>query len=175
MEQNKKNKGIYYFMRTWHRVFGYLAIGITLVYALSGIVLNYRNTNFMKTEKQVERTITPGLTAEELGTALRLPGFKVIESTDDIINFNSGSYNSVTGEVNYSSFEYVFPFNKFSKLHKSVSSNGLHLFGVIYGIILLFLAVSSYWMHKPGTKHYKDFFLYGGIGIAAAILLLILI
>lgn len=175
MDQNKKNKGIYCFMRTCHRVVGYFAIGITLVYALSGIVLNYRNTNFMKVDKQVVKTIAVALTPEELGTALELRGFKVLEISGDIVNFNTGSYNSVTGEVNYVITDYVFPFNKFSRLHKSVSSNGIHIFGVIYGIVLLFLAVSSYWMYKPGTKHHKEFFLYGGIGIAAAILLLILI
>jgi hypothetical protein len=89
--------------------------------------------------------------------------------------FNNGSYNNATGEVNYIITELRFPFNKLSNLHKSQSSSGLHVFPVIYGIALLFLAVSSYWMYKPGTKHFKRFIIYGGIGLVIAFLLVILI
>lgn len=55
METQKKKQNIYHIMRVLHRDIGFLTIGLTLVYALSGILLIYRNTDLLKTEKVEEK------------------------------------------------------------------------------------------------------------------------
>ncbi len=41
------------FMRITHRYLGYFLAGIMAVYALSGILLVYRDTDFLKNEKSM--------------------------------------------------------------------------------------------------------------------------
>ena len=53
-------------MRIYHRYLGFFLAGIMAVYALSGIILIFRDTNFLKQEKQVNQQLKPGLSAEDL-------------------------------------------------------------------------------------------------------------
>ena len=46
--------------RMFHRYLGFFLAGIMAVYAISGIVLTFRNTDYMKSEVQVTRTLEPG-------------------------------------------------------------------------------------------------------------------
>ena len=48
-------------IRGWHRDLGFFLIGITLVYALSGIVLVYRDHDFLNRTVQVEKQLPPKL------------------------------------------------------------------------------------------------------------------
>ena len=57
-------------MRTYHRYLGFFLAGIMAVYAISGIVLTFRNTDFLKKEVQIEKKLGIGLEAEALGSAL---------------------------------------------------------------------------------------------------------
>ena len=63
--------------REIHRYLGFFLAGIMAVYAISGIVLTFRTTDFMKSEYQVQETLEPNLQEEALGAALRKRGFKV--------------------------------------------------------------------------------------------------
>lgn len=54
-------------MRIYHRYLGFFLAGIMAVYAISGITLIFRDTDFLKSEKQVERQIKPNVSNEELG------------------------------------------------------------------------------------------------------------
>jgi hypothetical protein len=43
------------FMRVTHRYLGYFLAGIMAVYAVSGIILVYRDTDFLKSEKKYDK------------------------------------------------------------------------------------------------------------------------
>ena len=43
------------FMRIVHRYLGYLMAGIMAVYAISGVILVYRDTDFLKKESHYEK------------------------------------------------------------------------------------------------------------------------
>ncbi|MEL0272689.1 MAG: hypothetical protein VW932_06280, partial [Flavobacteriaceae bacterium] len=57
--------------REFHRYLGFFLAGIMAVYALSGIVLTFRNTDTFKTKETVSLVVEPGLNAETLGSALK--------------------------------------------------------------------------------------------------------
>lgn len=59
-------------MRPYHRYLGFFLAGIMTVYSISGIILIFRDTDFLKTEKQVEKNIKPNLKADEVGRELRM-------------------------------------------------------------------------------------------------------
>ncbi len=61
-------------MRIWHRYLGFFLAGIMAVYSISGIVLIFRDTNFLKRETIVEKKLEPEMNAEALGKAIRIKG-----------------------------------------------------------------------------------------------------
>ena len=48
-------------MRLYHRYLGFFLAGIMAVYAISGITLIFRDTNFLKSDKLVERQLKPDI------------------------------------------------------------------------------------------------------------------
>ncbi len=54
-------------MRVYHRYLGFFLAGIMAVYSISGIILIFRETDFLKKEKQITRQLNPGLKNEEIG------------------------------------------------------------------------------------------------------------
>ena len=172
--EEKKSKSLHYYMRSLHRDLGYLVFGLMVIYALSGTILLYRNTDFMKKEAVVERQLKPGLSDEELGREMRVREFKVTKTEGDVVYFQNGTYNKASGMAQYKQKDVIFPFNKFINFHKSISSNKMHWFNLVIGFIFLFLAVSSLWMFKPKTKTFKRGMILTGIGIVVSILILLL-
>ena len=63
--------------REIHRYLGFFLAGIMAVYAISGIVLTFRNTDWLRKEVAVTKQLEPGLTAENLGQALGRRRFEV--------------------------------------------------------------------------------------------------
>ncbi len=172
--EEKKSKSLHYYMRSLHRDLGYLVFGLMVIYALSGTILLYRNTDFMKKETVVERQLKPGLSDEELGREMRVREFKVTKTEGDVVYFQNGTYNKASGMAQYKQKDVIFPFNKFINFHKSISSNKMHWFNLIIGFIFLFLAVSSLWMFKPKTKTFKRGMVLTAIGIVVSMLILLL-
>jgi uncharacterized iron-regulated membrane protein len=43
-------------MRIYHRYLGFFLAGIMAVYAISGVVMIFRDTDFLKSERTVEKT-----------------------------------------------------------------------------------------------------------------------
>ena len=170
--EKKEKKSFNRIMRSLHRDAGYLIFGFVIIYALSGIVLIYRDTDFMKKDVIRERTLAPNLGPEELGREMRMPGFIVDRTEGDILYFGNGSYNTATGVTQFTAKDLRFPLNKFSELHKIISGSGKHWFMVVFGILLLFMALSSLWMFKPGTKFFSRGMIYVGAGLVIAIILL---
>lgn len=170
----KGKKTINYYMRVLHRDIGFFIAGLIIVYALSGIVLIYRDTEFLKSETKVEKTLTPNMEPAKVGEALRLKGFAVTKTEGEIISFKEGTYNTVTGIAVYTSKDIIYPFNKLISLHKAVSKNPTHWFNLLFGVLLLFMAISSFWMFKPENKNFKRGLYFAGAGIVFVIILLLI-
>lgn len=170
----KKRKSVGYYMRSLHRDIGFFLIGITIIYCISGIVLVYRDTNLLKHEAITERVIKPNMEGPELGMMLHIWDFKIIKSEGDIIYFQSGNYNKATGAVIYK--EKVLPsfLGSFTKLHKTSSQSAIHWIPIIFGILLSFLAISSFWMFKVKTKPFRRGMYITVAGFIVAFIVLII-
>jgi hypothetical protein len=151
----KVRKSVSYYMRSLHRDIGFFVIGLTLIYTISGILLIYRDSDFLKHEVNTEREIKPNLSESDLGMALHARDFKVLKSEGDLVYFQNGTYNKATGLVQYK--EKVLPsaFSSSIKLHKTSSRSATRWISIAYGILLLFLAISSFWMFKSKTKLFR--------------------
>ena len=164
-------------MRVLHRNLGFLALGMVIIYSLGGIVLIHRNGDFMKKSTPVEMTIAPNLGEQELGEALKFKKFKVTEEKDGIMYFAEGQYDKQSGKASFVKQELIFPFNKFTALHKLPCAQNPHVgwFTTIFGIILFFLAVSSLFMFKTNSQQFKKNMAYTAIGLVIAFVLMILV
>ena len=160
------------FMRIVHRYLGYFMAGIMAVYAISGILLIYRDTDFLKNERHYDKVIAQNLSEKELGKELKMKRLEVDKTENGILYFKGGTYNSQTGQAKYSKKELPFVLDKMTKLHKSESKNTLSILNVFFGISLFFFVISSFWMFNPKSKAFKRGILYT---IAGAVLTLILI
>ncbi len=161
-------------IRSLHRNIGFFLVGLLIIYSLSGVLLIYRDTNFLKHETAVEKKLSPGLEESDLEKALQMRNFKIEKSEGEIFYFQNGTYNKVTGVAAYSIMEHPGWLKKFSDLHKTPSKNFVHWFTTIFGILLLFMALSSFWMFRPGTKLFRRGILMAGMGVLAAVLMLLL-
>ena len=177
METNDKkaSKGLQYYSRAIHRVLGFLTLGMVMVYALSGILLIHRGSDFMKRSVAVELILKPGLDAEQLAPALKMKSLKVIDETEQTVFFADGQYDKQTGKASYLKKEVVAPFDKFISLHKLAGkqSPAIGIFTTIFGISLFLLALTSLFMFKTRAKQFKKNMVYMGIGVTVVLLLLL--
>ena len=86
-------------MRVVHRYLGFFLAGIMAMYALSGIVLIFRDTDFLKKEIEVNKTLASNLNAENLGKELKIKNFKLDKTEGDLLVFKNGTYNASSGEA----------------------------------------------------------------------------
>lgn len=172
--KQKTKTSLHQYARTLHRNIGFFIVGLIMVYSLSGIVLIYRDTNFLKRESLVEKKLSPNLADAELGPVLQLRNLKIEKTEGNIIYFQNGTYNKVTGQATYSTTE-LYPFiKKFTDLHKTPSKNIKHWSTLVLGVLLLFMALSSFWMFKPDSKFFRKGIFMAGAGIVVAVVLLLL-
>lgn len=157
-------------MRVYHRYLGFFLAGIMAMYALSGIILIFRETDFLKSEKLIEKTIAPNLVAEAVGKEIRIKDLKFEKTAGDIVSFKQGTYNNVTGEVKYTVKSLPYIVEKLTKLHKATTKSPVYFLNIFFGVSLLFFVISSFWMFLPATSIFKK-----GIWFALAGLLLTLI
>lgn len=159
-------------MRMYHRYLGFFLAGIMTVYSISGIILIFRDTDFLKTEKQVEKNIKPNLKADEVGKELRIRELKVLSDDGTILTFSQGTYNIKTGVANYTTKELPFVIDKLTKLHKASSKNPLFFLNIFFGLSLFFFVLSSFWMFMPSTSVFKKGLYFAAAGIVLTIILL---
>lgn len=159
-------------MRVYHRYLGFFLAGIMAVYAVSGIVLIFRDTNFLKQTKTVEKKLAPGLTAEDLGRSIRIRDLKLQSSNGDTVFFSQGMYNKVTGEVQYKVTSLPLVMEKLTQLHKANSKQPLFYLNVFFGVSLLFFVISSFWMFMPKTSIFKKGMIFTLAGILLTLLML---
>lgn len=152
-------------MRVIHRYLGFFLAGIMAVYALSGIVLIFRDTDFLKQKEEITKELAPNIAKEELGKALEMQRFNVEKEEGNIYYFKDGTYDKSTGIAKYTKSELPFILDKMTHLHKAKSSEPLFFLNIFFGASLLFFVISSFWMFMPSTSVFKKgmYFTLGGI------------
>ena len=159
-------------MRAIHRYLGFFLTGIMAVYALSGVVLIYRNTDFLKQEKTVEQTVKPQLSAEELGKKLRIKQLKVTRREGDVVHFEQGTYNSATGEAIHTTKSLPLVLEKMTKLHKATTDSPVYWLNIFFGGALLFFVASAFWMFMPHTSVFRKGLYFTLAGVVLTVVLL---
>lgn len=170
MEQEKRNS-VYRWIRILHRDIGFFVVGLTVIYCISGIMLTYRDTKFLKSEMQVVRTVEPGLSASQLGRVLHIRELNVMSENDNEIKLANGIYDKATGVASYQSMEIPGVLKALNSLHTVSGQDSRHWFTVLYAISLCFLAVSSFWMYRPGSRYFKRGLTIAGLGVIASFVL----
>ncbi|MCU4176249.1 hypothetical protein [Carboxylicivirga sp. N1Y90] len=172
-KEARSKRSIQKVIRQLHRDIGFLTVGITIVFSISGIVLIYRDTDVFKVENNYALKLEANLKRSELSDKLDIRHLRFTNETKETIAFDEGTYNKLTGEVRYTLMEYPYLIDKMNFMHKAISREVLHWFATVYGILLLFLAISSFWMYKPNTRLFKRGIVLSSIGIVVAIILFI--
>jgi len=159
------NNSFSFKMRIIHRYLGFFLVGIMAMYALSGIVLIFRDTDFLKQEVLVTKEIKSNATPEELGELLRIRGLEVEKEEGDLVYFGNGNYNKSTGVAEYTVKKLPMVLDRMTHLHKAKSADPLFFFNIFFGLSLLFFVVSSFWMFMPSTSVFRNgmYFVAGGI------------
>jgi hypothetical protein len=173
MEAREK-KPFSYYIRLLHRYLGFFFVGFILIYALAGITLIFRDTDFLKKEKTLKVTVPADTKTTDLGQALRLRDFKILKTEGDIIYFQGGTYNTGTGVAELTVRELMFPLNRITNIHKTPSKNPFHWVTLAFGVVMLFQAISSFWMFNPKSQAFKTGVYIILAGFIFAFLLLLL-
>ncbi len=157
-------------MRVYHRYLGFFLAGIMAIYSISGIILIFRETSFLKSEVHKLVTVAPNLKNEEIGPAIKLKNLKTIGEVGDVVSFEQGTYNKTTGVADFKVMELPSFINKLTKLHKATTKDPLYYLNIFFGLSLFFFVMSSFWMFMPGTTIFRK-----GIYFTVAGMVLVLI
>lgn len=170
----KNKKSAKFYLRSIHRDLGFLMVGICLVYAISGLLLNHLgNTDpAFKTEERTVK-LEKHLTPEELEILWNdkddLPETHKVMRIDDehyrlMFQGGVGVYSAVSGETDYeihTKREFIYWINK---LHYN-KVKGWFLMADIFAASLIFLAISGLFITggKFGIKGRGKWYLIAGI------------
>jgi hypothetical protein len=158
--------------RVIHRYLGFFLAGIMIVYAISGIVLTFRNTDYLQKEIQIEKNLKPNIASYDLGKALGKDRFSVDKEEGGLIYFQGGTYDQKTGSAKYTEKKLPILLEKMNNIHKMHSGHPLFLLGIFFAISLLFFAVSAFWMFRPTTSVFKKGLYFTAGGIVLTLILL---
>jgi hypothetical protein len=167
MSNNTQNN-----MRIYHRYLGFFLAGIMAVYAISGITLIFRDTDFLKSVKQVEKQLKPNLSTDELGKELKIRDLKVEKEEGDIVSFKQGAYNKATGVANYQTKKLNRFIDKLQHLHKADTESPLFYLNIFFGLSLFFFVVSAFFMFLPGTNTFKKGLYFTLAGLVLTLIML---
>jgi hypothetical protein len=161
-------------MRVIHRYLGFFLAGIMAVYALSGIVLIFRDTDFLKQKEEVVKELAPNISKEALGQALDMRRLKVDKVEGNIYYFKDGTYDKSTGVAKFTKVELPLVLDKMTHLHKAKSGEPLFFLNIFFGASLLFFVISSFWMFMPSTSVFRKgmYFTLGGAILTLLLLFL---
>jgi hypothetical protein len=159
-------------IRVIHRYLGFFLAGIMAVYALSGVVLIYRDTDFLKSEQTFEEQYKPNISNDKLGEELRIRRLKVTKEEGDMVYFKDGDYNRKTGVAHIRSMELPYVLDKMTHLHKASTEDPLYYLNIFFGFSLLFFVVSAFWMYMPKTSIFKRGMIFTAAGIILTLVLL---
>ncbi len=161
MKSNKFN--VNHILRSIHRDLGYFVVGITLVYAISGILLNHRgNSNPAAGIKITKQYFPPNLSKEDL--ELKWSAKKTNPTLNAVVDdkkgyklyFEGGTglYNKGDGKLKIE-IVYTKPFINFiNQLHYN-QKKGWTFFADFFAVSLLFLAISGLVIVKGKNGFWK--------------------
>ncbi len=160
------------YFRIIHRYLGFYLGGIMAVYSISGIALIFRKTDAFKKVVEITKTISPNLSVKDLESTLKIKNLYVNNIEGNIVYFDNGRYNKLTGEVVYSKKEIPFFLKKMQTLHKATTKSPVYWLNIFFGISLLFFVISSFWMFLPSTSVFKKGIYFSLAGIVMTIIIL---
>lgn len=158
-------------MRVYHRYLGFFLAGIMAMYSISGVVLIFRETDYFKSDKQIEYKVPLNIQINELGEKLGIDNFKIQKEINGIIYFDKGSFDTNTRVAKFTSKELPFFLEKMVNMHKATTSDPLYYLNIFFGVGLLFFVVSSFWMFLPGNKIFKKGLYFTIAGVLLTILI----
>ena len=166
------NQSFSFNMRIIHRYLGFFLVGIMAVYAMSGIVLIFRDTDFLKNEKQITKQVKVNALPDEVGKLLQIRDLKIDKEEGNMLFFKNGTYDKSTGTAQYTVKELPRVLDKMTHLHKAKSADPLFFFNIFFGLSLFFFVISSFWMFMPSTSTFKKgmYFTIGGIVLTLILL-----
>ncbi|KXI30412.1 PepSY domain-containing protein [Paraglaciecola hydrolytica] len=159
--------------RQYHRWLGFFLAGIMAVYSVSGVLLIFRTTDFLKYDYVSEHQLAPNLSSKDLGQNLKLRKFKVEAETPQNIVFNEGEYDKTTGIAKVTKKDYPAPLAKLVKLHKANTNSPLFFLNITFGLGLLFFVISSFLMFMPRAMTYKNGLKIATGGVVFALIVVI--
>jgi len=159
-------------MRIYHRYLGFFLAGIMAVYAISGIVLIFRDSDFLKNDYTITKTLDAQLSEAQLPAKIGNKKLKVTRVEDGIFYFKEGTYNTTTGEAMYTKKQLPFILKKMTNFHKAQSGDPLFFLNIIFGLGLLFFVISAFWMFMPGTKVFRKGMIFVAAGVVLSLILL---
>ena len=148
--------------RNLHRDIGYFCIGLTIVFAVSGLALNHLrdwNPNYIVEQVNKPITLDRNFTDEQLNNLL-VQKFGIPEpikatywqSVDNYkLFFDDGGSITADFHRNMALYERITErpvIKQFNRLHLNEAKQGWIVFSDIYAVLLLFLAISSLLMVK---------------------------
>lgn len=159
-------------MRVYHRYLGFFLAGIMSIYAFSGVLMIFRNTDFLKSDQVKTVNIPPNTPVEQLGSALRMRDFKVDRTEGSIVYFKQGNVDTATGVATITTKELPRAIQKLEDLHKATTKSPLFFLNIFFGASLLFFVISAFWMFMPSSDTFKKgiYFTLGGILLALIML-----
>lgn len=166
---NKKKLSLKF--RILHRYLGFFLAGVMAIYAISGIIMIFRDTDFLKKEAIEIHQLEPNLTGGELSPKLRM-GIKVEENKGDVLYFKQGSYDKATGIATVTKMKLPFVIEKMERLHKATTNSPLYFFNIFFGLSLLFFVLSAFWMFLPSMPIFKKGLYYTVGGMILTLIML---
>jgi hypothetical protein len=159
-------------MRIIHRYLGFFLAGIMAVYALSGIVLIFRDSDTFKRPVTTEFQTSKNIPAEGLAKALERRRLEITKTDGKKICFENGFYNQDTGKGSITEMELPYFLDKMTHLHKAKSSQPLFFLNIIFGLGLLTFVITAFWMFIPSSKIFKKGIFFSLAGLTLAMILL---
>ena len=159
-------------MRLYHRYLGFFLAGIMAVYAISGIVLVFRNTDFLKQKVQYEKQLATNISAKEVGKKLKIKNFKAEKQEGGIVYFEQGTYNIQTGVAKYTKKELPYVMGKMTKMHKATTNSPMYWLNVFFGTSLLFFVISAFWMFLPSSSVFRKGLYFTLAGLILTLIML---
>lgn len=186
-------------IRTLHRDLGYFAIGLTLIYAISGIILAGRGLGWFQEEFTAEVIMATKIDRKDFNNSFkkevslghldsvfdkktakavqRKLKLKLKKKEGDIYSFNAWRtldvvYDSNSGHTVATYKSYPRIIKPFIDVHKSSHNSAWFYISIIYSVILSFLAVSSFWLIKGKNGFMKRgiYFMLAGFVVVAPFL-----
>ena len=145
------------YLRIIHRDLGFFVVGITLVYCISGIILNHMSKQdpaFRKEERTIQ--MPPNLSDTELSTIWsadkELPPLKRIIRMDEnrlrlFLDGGTGTYNSSNGSLQYERYKRKVLVYWMNRLHYN-NVKGWSPVADFFAGALIFLAISGLFIVK---------------------------